>query len=123
MAPTARGTTRRSPLFGAPAPDVGSQQGQVDEESLERENDKGVSDLGDRVSLLKNITKGIQDEVQDQHGILDRMSLDMSGTRGMLGGTADRLGKVMENSTNSRVMQVVCGLVALCMVLYFLFGR
>ncbi len=120
MAPMTRGTSRRSPLFGPPAPDAGAQ---VDEESLERENDRGVSDLGDRVGLLKSITKGIRDEVQEQHGILDRMSLDMSGTRGLLGGTVERLGKVMEDSNNSRLMRFVCGLVALMMVIYFLFGR
>lgn len=44
-----------------------------DLEAMERDNDRNISDIGERVSMLKNITKGIHDEVQAQHGILDGM--------------------------------------------------
>mmetsp|Transcript_21990 Transcript_21990/g.61030 ORF Transcript_21990/g.61030 Transcript_21990/m.61030 type:complete len:91 (-) Transcript_21990:287-559(-) len=90
---------------------------------MERENDRSMSDLGDRVSMLKNITKGIQDEVHSQHTILDNMGVDMSGARNMLGGTVDRLGKVMENASNKKILTITGGIVVAFLLLYFVFRR
>eukprot|EP00192_Tetraselmis_astigmatica_P017243 CAMPEP_0117667888 /NCGR_PEP_ID=MMETSP0804-20121206/11225_1 /TAXON_ID=1074897 /ORGANISM="Tetraselmis astigmatica, Strain CCMP880" /LENGTH=109 /DNA_ID=CAMNT_0005475681 /DNA_START=318 /DNA_END=648 /DNA_ORIENTATION=+ len=81
-----------------------------------------MSDLGDRVSMLKNITKGIQDEVHSQHTILDNMGVDMSGARNMLGGTVDRLGKVMENASNKKILTITGGIVVAFLLLYFFSG-
>lgn len=113
---------RRSPLFGG-APSSAQQDADYDPEAMEKDNDRNISDLGDRVSLLKNITKGIQDEVHTHHGILDNMGLNMSGTKGMLSGTVDRLTKVMENKSNKSMLTMVCGIVAVFMILYFFFRK
>ena len=46
---------------------------EVDLEALEKDNDREIAALGDRVGLLKNVTGGIQTEVHSQHNILDNM--------------------------------------------------
>mmetsp|Transcript_34007 Transcript_34007/g.80726 ORF Transcript_34007/g.80726 Transcript_34007/m.80726 type:complete len:94 (-) Transcript_34007:402-683(-) len=64
---------RRPPLFGAHPTEP--QDSDYDAEAMEKENDRSISDMGERVSMLKNITKGIHDEVQGQHSLLDNMVL------------------------------------------------
>eukprot|EP00191_Tetraselmis_sp_GSL018_P022780 CAMPEP_0177621514 /NCGR_PEP_ID=MMETSP0419_2-20121207/27626_1 /TAXON_ID=582737 /ORGANISM="Tetraselmis sp., Strain GSL018" /LENGTH=74 /DNA_ID=CAMNT_0019121437 /DNA_START=228 /DNA_END=448 /DNA_ORIENTATION=- len=71
---------RRPPLFGAHPTEP--QDSDYDAEAMEKENDRSISDMGERVSMLKNITKGIHDEVQGQHSLLDNMGMDMTGARG-----------------------------------------
>lgn len=62
----------------------------VDVESLERENDRGLDTLSDRVGLLKAATMGIMTEVDSQHRVLDDIDGGMSGTRGLLGSVTDK---------------------------------
>lgn len=47
--------------------------GALDVESLERENERGVDALAERIGLLKQVTHGIRSEVDSQHHVLDRM--------------------------------------------------
>lgn len=42
-------------------------------ESLERENDRGIESLSERIGLLKQATSRIRDEADSQHSLLDRM--------------------------------------------------
>mmetsp|Transcript_4522 Transcript_4522/g.11309 ORF Transcript_4522/g.11309 Transcript_4522/m.11309 type:complete len:118 (+) Transcript_4522:179-532(+) len=109
---------RRSPLFGGAS---AAAQGEYDPEATERENDRNIADVGDRVSLLKSITQGIQDEVKTQNGVLDGMGIDMSGTKDMLSGTVGRLTKVMEDKSNKKMLYTVGAIVVFFLVLYFLF--
>ena len=46
---------------------------QVDPESLERENDRSIDALGERVGALRAMTSGIHGEVESQHRLLDSM--------------------------------------------------
>lgn len=68
------------------APFARLPQGEYDPEATERENDRNIADVGDRVSLLKSITQGIQDEVKTQNGVLDGMVVPRSAP---LRGTAN----------------------------------
>jgi hypothetical protein len=46
---------------------------QADPESLERENDRSIDALGERVGALRAMTSGIHGEVESQHRLLDSM--------------------------------------------------
>ena len=67
-----------------------------DPESLERENDRNLETMGDRVSMLKNITMDIHKEADSHHRILDGMRDDMSGFQGVLTQTVQHFSKVLE---------------------------
>ena len=67
-----------------------------DLESLERENDRNLETMGDRVSMLKNITMDIHKEADAHHRILDGMRDDMSGFQGVLTQTVAHFSKVLE---------------------------
>eukprot|EP00898_Chlorokybus_atmophyticus_P002058 jgi/Chlat1/2853/Chrsp194S03010 len=75
-----------------------AQRGQLydDRELAEQENDRSLDKLSDRVSILKRVTMDINQEVDSQHRLLDRMGQDMDGTRGLLGGTMDRFNKFIK---------------------------
>ena len=67
-----------------------------DLESLERENDRNLETMGDRVSMLKNITMDIHKEADAHHRILDGMRDDMSVFQGVLTQTVAHFSKVLE---------------------------
>ena len=52
--------------------DVGPSMG-YDAEAAEAENDRVAGQLGDRVRLLRSITKDIHDEVESQNRLLDNL--------------------------------------------------
>ena len=66
----------------------------LDVESLERENDRGLDTLSERVGLLRNATMGIKNEVDSQHRLLDDIDGGMGGVRGVLGSITDKIGTV-----------------------------
>lgn len=45
----------------------------MDPESLERDNDRSVDQLGEKTALLKNLTKGIHEEVETHNRMLERL--------------------------------------------------
>ena len=67
-----------------------------DPESLERENDRSLEHVSDRVSMLKNITVDIHKEADAHHRILDGMASDMQGFSGALNQTVQHFNKVLE---------------------------
>ncbi|GBG00474.1 hypothetical protein Rsub_13155 [Raphidocelis subcapitata] len=97
--------------------------GGFDVESLERENDRGIDALSERIGLLKQATHGIRAEVDSQHTILDKMADSMVGTHSMLGGAANKFKVVMADKDNRRMLTVVCGMVVVLLVLYYLTRR
>lgn len=102
-------------------PRTGSSR--VDPESLERENDRGVDALGDRVGLLKQLTQGIKNEVDAQHTVLDNMEGGFGSVRGMLGSVNDKFKAVLNDKGQARTMYAAVGsVVVLFFLWYFLHG-
>lgn len=93
----------------------------MDIESLERNNDRSLDALSDRIGLLKQATHGIRSEVDSQHHVLDRMTDAMLGTRGMLGGAVDKFKVVMNNKQNKQMLTFIGGFAAVLLLLYYLF--
>lgn len=92
----------------------------MDPESLERENDRGLDMLSERIGLLKQATHGIRNEVDSQHHVLDRMADSMFATGGMLSGARDKFKVVMNNKQNRQMLTFIGGFAFVLLLLYFL---
>ncbi|KAI8468932.1 MAG: hypothetical protein J3K34DRAFT_425282 [Monoraphidium minutum] len=91
---------------------------------MEKENDRGIEALSERIGLLKQATHGIRSEVDTQHSVLDRMADSMLGTQGVLGNAATKFKTVMADKDNRRMLSIVSAMVvALLFVYYIMFKR
>lgn len=94
-------------------------QDKVDVESLERENDKGLDALSERVSLLKAATAGIRGEVDSQDRTLDDMGGGMGGISAFLAAGTSKFKTVMSDKKNNNFMFGVIGMVVLLFLLWY----
>mmetsp|Transcript_19227 Transcript_19227/g.48931 ORF Transcript_19227/g.48931 Transcript_19227/m.48931 type:complete len:111 (+) Transcript_19227:124-456(+) len=98
-------------------------KGGVDVESLERDNDRGLDTLAERVGLLKAATLGIKNEADSQHNLLDNMDGGMMNTRGFLSSVNDKFKLVMSNKQNRTTSMMVVGVLAVLFVIWYLKQR
>ncbi|GAX73830.1 hypothetical protein CEUSTIGMA_g1281.t1 [Chlamydomonas eustigma] len=98
--------------------------GRVDVESLEKDNEKGLDSLAERVGLLKAATMGIKGEVDSHHGILDNMDTGMFSARGMLGSVGEKF-KLVLNGKQGRntFLFAVVSILGLFFLWYIMHGR
>lgn len=120
MPPAMSAARDRRPLFGASAAQSTTE---TDPESLEKENDKGIDALGERVSMLRNITSNIHGEVDSQHQILDRMAQSMGGIQLGLGASVDKFKKVMNEPQGRKMVYMAGGAALLLFILYLWLWR
>ncbi|KAL3148073.1 hypothetical protein ABBQ38_014358 [Trebouxia sp. C0009 RCD-2024] len=114
------GPRDRRPLFGSASSygQATASTSAVDPESLERENDQSIDNLGQRTSLLRQVTAGIKDEVEKSHKALDAIAGDMGSARMGLGATVHRFKKVFEEPQKKQLLYWVVAIVAVLFVLY-----
>ncbi|KAJ9510904.1 hypothetical protein QJQ45_027688 [Haematococcus lacustris] len=96
---------------------------QLDVESLERDNDRGLDALSERVGLLKAATHGIKSEVENQHNLLDNMDGSMGHTRGMLGSVNDKFKLVMSNKQNRNMAVTILGVTGIVVLMWWILRR
>lgn len=108
--------------FGAPNRRLGSQ-GTFDVESLQHENDRDISALSERVSLLKQATHGVKTEAEAQHRVLDSVAEGILDTKGMLGGAANRVTLIMSDKQHRKMITVVGGIVGVMLLIWYLVRR
>ncbi|KAJ9508907.1 hypothetical protein QJQ45_028223 [Haematococcus lacustris] len=106
---------------------------QLDVESLERDNDRGLDALSERVGLLKAVgsmltitniaTHGIKSEVENQHNLLDNMDGSMGHTRGMLGSVNDKFKLVMSNKQNRNMAVTILGVTGIVVLMWWILRR
>lgn len=87
----------------------------------ERDNDKAVDSLQDRVSFLKKLTGDIHEEVEIHNKMLDRMGNEMDSSRGIMSGTMDRFKMVFEKKSNQKVCKLVGYFVLSFFLIYYIF--
>ncbi|XP_004247702.1 bet1-like SNARE 1-2 [Solanum lycopersicum] len=87
----------------------------------ERDNDKAVDSLQDRVSFLKKLTGDIHEEVETHNKMLDRMGNEMDSSRGIMSGTMDRFKMVFEKKSNQKVCKLVGYFVLSFFLIYYIF--
>ncbi|KAI5649426.1 hypothetical protein M9H77_35431 [Catharanthus roseus] len=85
----------------------------------ERDNDKAIDTLHDRVNFLKRLTGDVHEEVENHNRMLDRMGNDMDASRGILSGTIDRFKMVFEKKSNRRMCKLVAYFVVSFLVLCY----
>ena len=72
--------------------------------------------------MLRNVTAGIQGEVNSQHRILDSMSLNISGISMGLSASAAKFQKVI-NGPQSKQMIYSAGIAAIALFILYLWLR
>eukprot|EP00891_Asterochloris_glomerata_P002630 jgi/Astpho2/2630/fgenesh1_pg.00049_%23_11_t len=123
----------RRPLFGNASgqqPKFGqAASSSVDPESLERQNDQNIGNLGDRVSLLRQVpnmcwvTASIKDEVDRSHRALDTMSADMGSARMGLGAAVSKFKKVFQEPRRKQMAMYFAGAVGVLFIIFLLLRR
>eukprot|EP00884_Botryococcus_braunii_P002512 jgi/Botrbrau1/12261/Bobra.0323s0004.1 len=111
----------RAPLFGSNATSNGGPA--IDPESLEKENDRGIESLGDRVGLLRNLTHGIKSEVDSQNKTLDGMADTMGMTSMGLQGAVTRFKRVFDTPQKQKTFYFIIGTVGVLFLLYLWVSR
>lgn len=87
----------------------------------ERDNDKAVDSLQDRVIFLKKLTGDMHEEVETHNRMLDRMGNEMDSSRGIMSGTMDRFKMVFEKKSNRKVCKLVGYFVLSFFLIYYIF--
>ncbi|CAI9118256.1 OLC1v1019795C1 [Oldenlandia corymbosa var. corymbosa] len=87
----------------------------------ERDNDKAIDSLHDRVSYLKRLTGDIHEEVESHNRILSQIGNGMDSTRGIMAGTMGRFKAVFEKKAHRRMCKlVVCFVISFLAICYFI---
>lgn len=84
-----------------------SSSSQID--GLERENDRSISHMSDRVSALKQITVDIHDEVEGHHRLINDTSDDMARMKTALRESAMAFQQVIDNARKAGYFWKVVG--------------
>ncbi|XP_059150694.1 BET1-like protein [Physella acuta] len=107
---------RNKPRNGAPL---------SSEEMLDSENQRRVSGLADKVSLLRGIALDIEAESKDSNRYIDSMAGDFSSSEGLLTGSMNRLSHMVGSGKNNRKLMcyIVLGLVLLFVITYYFISR
>ncbi|CAN0056907.1 unnamed protein product [Discosporangium mesarthrocarpum] len=74
---------------------------------MEMQNNAHINDLSDQVSLLKNLTIDIGQEVRSQNELIDGMEGQMFDAGGLLGGTLQRINNMMARGGSRHMCYLV----------------
>jgi blocked-early-in-transport protein 1 len=78
---------------------------------MERENDRNIDYMGDRISALKKITVDIHDEVEGQHRLLDETSDEMQRAKQALRESAAAFQNMIENARRHKYFWQISGFI------------
>jgi hypothetical protein len=84
----------------------------------ERENDRAIDEIANRAAALKRITIDIQEEAEQQQGLLDGMGTYMDKSKGLVGNVSRYFNKVLKENKHRRFMYYILGCVVLLLMLY-----
>lgn len=104
-------------MFGA------SGKEKVDVESLEKENDRGLDALSERVSLLKTVTQNIKNEADNHLSLLDDMDKGMGNTKSSMKAMVDKFTTVFNDKQNKKMIVIVVGTVCVLILLWYFTRR
>mmetsp|Transcript_7257 Transcript_7257/g.25936 ORF Transcript_7257/g.25936 Transcript_7257/m.25936 type:complete len:136 (-) Transcript_7257:120-527(-) len=90
---------------------------------MEAENERQLEMLRNKTSALRQVALDMHGETRRQNMFLDGMSSDMDRTEGILANTMGRLGKLMDSGGQRYMCYLICFVVAVFLILYFLLTR
>lgn len=105
---------------------LGSKEHRVAETNknlLEDENDAKWAELGEKVSLLKELGLEINQEVKSQNRLLDGMSDSFGTAASLFTNTIAKLGNMLTSGSSNHMYYLIAFVVIIFIVLYFLMGR
>ncbi|VDK50638.1 unnamed protein product [Anisakis simplex] len=87
---------------------------------MERQNDSLVDQLTGKVAALKKITIAIGDDVREQNRLLNEMDSDFDASRGLLGTTMGKLGRVAKAGGKNLLCYLVLFSLFVFLLIYYL---
>nr|GME18623.1 AT-hook motif nuclear-localized protein 20-like [Ipomoea batatas] len=88
----------------------------------ERDNDKAMDNLQDRVTFLKKLTGDIHEEVESHNRMLDKMGNEMDSSRGVMSRTMDRFKMVFEKKSSRKTCKLAGWFVLSFFLIYYIFS-
>lgn len=85
---------------------------------LEQQNNERISDLSQKVSLLKGLTIDIGNEVREQNSMLDNMGDTFSNTSDLLHGSLQRIGVMLQTAGGKHMCYMVAFSVVVMIILW-----
>ncbi|VDN32429.1 unnamed protein product [Gongylonema pulchrum] len=101
---------------GSSSNDMGDNSGAF----MERRNDELVEKLSGKVAALKKITIAIGDDVREQNRLLGDMEGDFDASKGLLGSTMRKLGRVAKAGGKNLTCYLVLFSLFVFLVIYYL---
>lgn len=84
---------------------------------MDRENQARSERLASKMGRLKDIAIDIQMDAIDQNRHLDGMGSEFDSTQGLLGGSVNRIGKMISSGKGNR--KLICYMVLLAVIMFF----
>ena len=79
----------------------------ANQDLMESQNNERISQLSDQVSLLKNLTIDIGNEVSSQNNMLDDMGTSFGNTGDLMGKSMKRLGTMLQKTSSKHLCWIV----------------
>ncbi|CAM9117194.1 unnamed protein product [Chrysoparadoxa australica] len=90
---------------------------------MEMENNSHINNLSNQVSMLKELTIDIGNEVSDQNRFLDGIGGSMFDASGMLGGTLKKINGMMARGGELHMCYLVGFIVFAFLVIWWIMGK
>lgn len=90
---------------------------------MELENNQRWAELGEQVSLLKELSMDINSEVKSQNKLLDGMGMSFNSTSELFRSTIGKLGVMLSNPGSNHMYYLIGFVVFVFIVLYFMMTR
>ncbi|CAM9490277.1 unnamed protein product [Phaeothamnion confervicola] len=90
---------------------------------FEMENNRHINELSDQVSLLKELTIDIGNEVTSQNALLDGMGDSMYGASGLLTGTLRKINGMMARGSSRHMCYLIAFIVFTFVSLWWIIGH
>lgn len=90
---------------------------------MELENNSRWEELGSQVSLLKELSMDINNEVKSQNRLLDGMGSTFGSTSELFKNTIGKLGMMLNTGGSNHMFYLIGFIVFIFILLYYLMGR
>jgi len=90
---------------------------------LEQHNDERLSQLGEKVAIIRMVTEDIEAQVKESNKMLSEMEGDMDSVQGLLSNTISKLDKLAKSGGGRHVFYLVLFMLFVFLLLYFLMSR
>jgi len=90
---------------------------------LEQHNDERLSQLSEKVSIIRQVTVDIEAQVKESNKMLSEMEGDMDNVQGLLSNTISKLDKLAKSGGGRHMLYLVLFMLFVFLLLYFLMSR